>query len=128
MADGTVRAWAQELLERDLEAFVAARRRFLRRPTGKRLHAVRTTSRRLRSLLEDFSTVIATPDLHELRRAIHASGTARDAALLEKIVHDALVHEERAYAQDYLHALRKRKHVFWNKTCTRLQRIHLELV
>jgi CHAD domain-containing protein len=127
MADESVRAWAHELLTRDLEAFDEARRRFLRRPTGKRLHAVRTSSRRVRSLLEDLSSVIGLHDLDDLRRAIRASGTARDAAVLYKIVNAQLPNEERPFADDFLKDLRTRQRDFSKKTCTRLKRVHLRI-
>lgn len=125
MVDPSVRAWAAELLGRDVDAFKRARKRFLKRPTGKRLHAVRTAARRMRSLFEDLSSAIGVTDLHDLRLAIHASGAARDAGVLRRILRCELDRDERAFARDFLKALRKRKRTCTKKTRKRLRRVHM---
>jgi CHAD domain-containing protein len=127
MADESVRAWAQDLLARDVEAFEHARKRFLRRPTAKRLHAVRTSARRLRSLLEDVSDVIGLTDLDDLHSAINASGRARDAAVLYEAVRQNLAEDERSFARAFLRDLRESERSFTKKTCKRLKRVRVEI-
>lgn len=127
MIDPSVRAWAHELLAHDLEVFSEARQRFLRRPTGKRLHAVRTAARRMRSTFDDLSSVVEMVDLTDLRRAIHASGDARDASVLTDILCAELDDDERTFARAFLDDLRKRKHTCTKKTRRRLKHVHVEV-
>lgn len=127
MVDPNVKAWAEELLGRDLTAFKEARKRFLRRPTGKRLHDVRTAARRMRSLFEDLSSTIGVTDLKDLKRAINASGAARDADVLHGVLCCELDADERAFARDFLKDLRKRERRCTRKTHARLQRVHVTI-
>jgi ribosomal protein S21 len=61
--------WLKGTVEKERRALEAARRRFVSKPTEKRLHSVRTAGRRFRSLLEDvaelsscgFSKTASTP-------------------------------------------------------------------
>lgn len=127
MTDPSVRAWAHELLAQDLKVFSEARKRFLRRPTGKRLHAVRTAARRMRSTFEDLSSVVNVVDLTDLRRTIHASGDARDASVLAGITCAELDDDERTFARAFLNDLRKHERTCTKKTRRRLKHVHVEV-
>jgi CHAD domain-containing protein len=109
MADDRVREWAQTLGAAEVRAFTEARRRFLRRPSSKHLHELRTAARRLRSLFDDFHDVLRARRPRRLRRLIAVTGEARDAAVLRKTLRSALDTRERAAARATLRELRARE-------------------
>ena len=127
MADERIREWACGLLTTDLRAFRRARARFLRRPTAERLHEVRVSARRLRSLCEDLRE--ALPPLHDkrLHRLITMTGDARDAAVLRETLRASLEERERTQARPLLRALRKRERTTLKRICRALKHLKLQL-
>ena len=90
MGDERIKEWAQGMLEGDVRAFERARTRFIRRPTAERLHDVRVSARRLRSLCEDLREALPRLRVKRLARVIDMSGDARDAAVLREALRKAL--------------------------------------
>jgi len=109
MADDRVIDWAKTLGEAEIRAFMKARRRFLKRPSAKHLHDVRTAARRLRSLFKDFRDVLRPRRSKRLRRLIEVTSEARDAAVLRKTLRTALDTRERRVARATLSELRARE-------------------
>ena len=109
MADERVIEWAKTLGSAEVRAFMKARRRFLKRPSAKRLHELRTAARRLRSLFKDFRDVLRPQRSKRLRRLIEATGEARDAAALRKTLREALDTRERGEARITIAGLRARE-------------------
>jgi len=116
MPDERITEWALGLVKHDMRAFKRARSRFLRQPSAKRLHDVRTTARRLRCLHDDLDGAIAAFSLKHLRHVIDLTGEARDAAVLRETLRDALDVRERRAARHLLRTLRRRE-------CIALKRI-----
>jgi CHAD domain-containing protein len=123
MSDDRIREWAGALFETDLRAFRRARARFLRRPTGERLHDVRVSARRLRSICEDLEE--ALPRIHGARlgRIIAMTGDARDAAVLRETLRGTLEGREREIARPVLRSLRKRERALLSRICRSLKRL-----
>jgi CHAD domain-containing protein len=90
MPDDRIAEWALGLVKHDVRAFKRARARFLRQPSAKRLHDLRTTARRLRCIHEDLEGALAPFSLGRLRHVIELTGDARDAAVLRETLRDAL--------------------------------------
>jgi CHAD domain-containing protein len=109
MPDDRIAEWAQGLVKADVHAFKRARTRFLRQPSAKRLHDLRTTARRLRCLHEDLREAIPPFSLLRLRRLIDLTGEARDAAVMREALREALDVRERRSARKLLGALRRRE-------------------
>ena len=123
MADERIREWAQGLIVHDERAFERARARFLRRPGAKRLHDLRTSARRLRSLYEDMHEAIPSLPNKRLRRLIALTGQARDAAVLRETLRATLDECEKRAARALLRALRKRERVALNRIAGTLVRL-----
>ncbi|HUN28573.1 MAG TPA: CHAD domain-containing protein [Alphaproteobacteria bacterium] len=109
MPDDRIAEWAQGLVKADAHAFKRARSRFLRQPSAKRLHDLRTTARRLRCIHEDLREAIPPFSLKRLRRLIDLTGDARDAAVMREALRNALDVRERHAARALLRALRRRE-------------------
>ncbi len=106
---------------RELRAFEHARRRFVEAPNEDRLHDVRTTGRRLRSLLEDGAGLAAPPHLlRRVKRASEATDAARDAAVARRLLETVVDESERASARTVLEVLERRR-----RTATRAARRYL---
>ena len=89
----------------------AARREFVREPQEERLHLVRTTGRRLRSLLEDVADLDARSDLLAgVKLAAEVTDGARDSDIAIGLLESSLDAGERetASARDFLDILHER--------------------
>jgi len=109
--DDRIAEWALGLVKHDVRAFKRARARFLRQPSAKRLHDLRTTARRLRCVHEDLEGAVSPFSLKRLRHVIELTGDARDAAILRETLRDALDVRERRAARHLLRALRRRERI-----------------
>lgn len=111
MPDERIAEWALGLVKHDVRAFKQARARFLRQPSAKRLHDLRTTARRLRCIHDDMEGAIVPFSLKRLRNVIELTGDARDAAVLRETLRDALDARERRGARQLLRVLRRRERI-----------------
>ncbi|MFY9708683.1 MAG: CHAD domain-containing protein, partial [Candidatus Cybelea sp.] len=95
---------------RERDALERARRRFIRTPTEKRLHDVRTAGRRFRSLLEDVADLVpARKLLGRVKRAAAATDAARDASIALRLLDAAVDEGERQNASWLFAQLRQRE-------------------
>jgi CHAD domain-containing protein len=102
--------WLKRAIGRERRALERARRRFIAKRTEERLHAVRTTGRRLRSLLEDVAGLQPDPKLlRRVKRAAAATDAARDAAILFRLLDSSATGDERGFASPLLDELRLRE-------------------
>lgn len=124
MSDERIAEWALVLVKHDVRAFKRARARFLRQPSAKRLHDLRTTARRLRCIHEDLEGAIPPFSLKRLRRVIELTGDARDAAVLRETLRDALDVRERRGARHVLRALRRRERIALKCIAVALEGLH----
>ena len=125
MPDDRITEWALGLVKADVHAFKRARARFLRQPSAKRLHELRTSARRLRSLHEDVHEAIPPFLLKRLRVLIDLTGEARDAAVMREALRDALDVRERRAARGLLRALRQRERVALKRIAGTLEHVRL---
>jgi CHAD domain-containing protein len=125
VADDRICDWASTLVRADVRAFRRARKRFLSKPSKKRLHEVRTAARRLRSVCEDVRDVVHFRHYKQLKRLIALMGEARDATVLRKTFCAALDARERQAAEPFLNDLRSREHKGYARVERELQRIDL---
>ncbi len=102
--------WLAKRIRAEQRRLERARLRFVRKPTEEGLHDVRTTGRRLRSLLEDASDLLPSPRLtRRVKRAAAATDAARDATVLTQLLESRLDEGERDIAQPLLDELRRRE-------------------
>jgi CHAD domain-containing protein len=125
--DEKIREWAQGLLDGDVRAFERARTRFIRRPTADRLHDIRVSARRLRSLCEDLREALPRVRTKRLHRLIDMTGDARDAAVLREALRHALAPQERKAARTLLRSLRKRERTILQRIARALERTKLRI-
>jgi CHAD domain-containing protein len=91
--------WLAKRVRQERRALERARRRFVRRPSDERLHDVRTTGRRFRSLLEDISDCMPRAKLLDrVKRAAAATDAARDATVIAQLLESRVDPGERAVA------------------------------
>jgi CHAD domain-containing protein len=94
----------------ELRALERARRRFVEKPTDERLHAVRTTGRRFRSLLEDVECVApARKLLKRVKRAAEITDAARNASVVLALLERSIETAERPAALELFASLEKRQ-------------------
>ena len=115
------------MLHGDVRAFERARTRFMRRPTADRLHDVRVSARRLRSLCEDLREALPPVRLKRLTRVIDMTGDARDAAVLREALREALDQRDRKAASPLLRSLRKRECMMLKRIARALRRTKLRI-
>jgi CHAD domain-containing protein len=127
MQDERIKEWARGLLDGDVRAFERARVRFIRRPTADRLHDVRVSARRLRSLCEDLQEALPRVRTKRLRRVIDMTADARDAAVLRDTLRHALAPLERKAARTLLRSLRKRERTILKRIARALKRTKLRI-
>ncbi len=102
--------WLKKAVGRERYALERARRRFIRKPTERRLHDVRTAGRRFRSLLEDVTDLLPLPKLlRRVRRAADATDAARDATIIRRLLEASVDEHEAALAAPLLDELRRRE-------------------
>jgi hypothetical protein len=112
--------WLTKTIRSEERALERARRRFIAKPTQKRLHDVRTTGRRFRSLLEDVAGLAPSPRLlRRVKRAAAATDAARDAATILQLLQTSL-DGEREIARPLLDELGEQE-----RLAMRLARIQL---
>jgi CHAD domain-containing protein len=113
--------WLSRIIGKERRALERARRRFVRKPTQKRLHDLRTAGRRFRSLLEDVAELAPSVRLLcRVKRAASATDAARDATIIRQLLESSIDNDEIAVAQPLLGELRERE-----KQATRLARKRL---
>jgi CHAD domain-containing protein len=102
--------WLSKAIRTEQRRLERARRRFVHKPTEEGLHDVRTTGRRLRSLLEDAADLLPSPRLlRRVKRAATVTDAARDAAVLLQLLESSVADSEREIARPLLDELRDRE-------------------
>jgi hypothetical protein len=114
--------WLAKTVRGERRALERARRRFIRKPSEKRLHDVRTAGRRFRSLLEDISDLApAKRLLRRIKRAAAATDAARDATIILRLLERSVDANEVDAARALLDELRRQEVL-----ATRFARAHLQ--
>ncbi|HZY97368.1 MAG TPA: hypothetical protein VFE35_09715 [Candidatus Cybelea sp.] len=116
--------WLRKTIQNERRALERARRSFIGKPTEKRLHEVRTTGRRFRSLLEDVADF--EPSLRLLRRvkrAAAATDAARDATIIRRLLEATVDADEVEVAQQVLEQLRTQERLATDLARKRLRRM-----
>ncbi|HTU82252.1 MAG TPA: CHAD domain-containing protein [Candidatus Acidoferrales bacterium] len=104
------RRWIAARIRNERRALERARRKFLRDPGEESLHDVRTTGRRLRSLLEDVRDLVARPRLlRKVKAAARVTDAARDAAILMTLLESSVDPGERDIAGPLFDELARRR-------------------
>ena len=102
--------WLHKTIRDERRALERARRRFVRKPNEERLHDVRTTGRRFRSLLEDVAGLApAKRLLRRTKNAAEATDAARDATIILRLLEESVGPNELAAAQPLLDELRRQE-------------------
>jgi len=115
-------------MRREVRALERARRRFVRAPTEERLHGVRTSGRRFRSLLEDVADLRSERSLlRRVKRAADATDAARDAAMALLLLETSVDEDERDIAAPLFETLRRRRRDATAAARRRLRRARFEL-
>lgn len=100
--------WLTNTIRRERRALERARRRFVRKPNESRLHDVRTTGRRFRSLLEDVASITPSERLRRrVKRAAAATDAARDASIILRLLEGSVDPGETEIARPLLERLRE---------------------
>jgi CHAD domain-containing protein len=116
--------WLKQELEHERRSLERARRGFTQKPTEKRLHEVRTSGRRLRSLLEDTAELAPDPKLlRRVKRTAAATDAARDATIILRLLEAGVADSERCIAAPLLNELRERKTTAMKLARRGLQRV-----
>jgi hypothetical protein len=116
--------WLAKTITGERRALERARQRFLEKPNEKRLHDVRTTGRRFRSLLEDVATLEPSEQLRRrVKRAAAATDAARDATILRRLLESSVDPTEVQFAAPLLDELRKQEKLATQRACQRLRRM-----
>lgn len=116
--------WLEKAIARERRALERARKRFVTKPSEKRLHDVRTTGRRFRSLLEDVAAIAKSERLRKrVKRAAGATDAARDATIILRLLQASVDAEEAAMAQPLLDRLREQERMATREACKSLRRM-----
>lgn len=116
--------WLTKTIGGERRALERARKRFVEKPTEKRLHVVRTTGRRFRSLLEDVAALVPHDDLRRrVKRAAAATDAARDATIIRRLLESGVDAGETQNAAPLLQELRKQEKLATQHACKRLRRM-----
>ena len=116
--------WLAKTIERERRALERARRRFVSKPNEKRLHDVRTTGRRFRSLLEDVASIAESKRLcRRVRRAAAATDAARDATIILRLLETSVNEGETAPAAPLLGRLREQERIATREARKALRRM-----
>src|SRR5579862_5883235 len=122
----SVMKWISKTVRSERKRLARAARRFLEQPTQEHLHDVRTTGRRLRSLLEDVSDLVCEPKLQRrVKRAAAITDAARDAAVIFALLNSSCDENVRANAARLLEELAKKERQATRDACRRLRRLDL---
>jgi CHAD domain-containing protein len=116
--------WVVKAIRSERRALERARRRFVSKPNEERLHEVRTTGRRFRSLLEDIAGFAPSQRLRRgVKRAAGATDAARDAAIILTLLENSVEGPEAHVAQPLLEQLRLQKERATRRACKALRRM-----
>jgi CHAD domain-containing protein len=116
--------WLTKTIAGERRALERARRRFIEKPNEKRLHDVRTTGRRFRSLLEDVAAIEPSEQLRRLvKRAATATDAARDATIILRLLESSVDPTEAELAVPLLEELRKQERLATRRACQKLRRM-----
>lgn len=116
--------WLAKTIRSERRALERARRRFICKPNEKRLHDVRTTGRRFRSLLEDVATLTRSQRLRRrVKRAAAATDAARDATIILRLLESRLDADEATIAEPLLEQLREHEQLATRRACKALRRM-----
>jgi CHAD domain len=117
--------WLTKTIQSERHALERARRRFIRKPDEARLHDVRTTGRRFRSLLEDVAELASSARLRRrVKRAAAATDAARDATIIRRLLEASVAASEAEIARPLLDQLRRHEERATERACKELKRIH----
>jgi|SRR5579863_5195600 len=115
--------WLKGTVAKERRALERARRRFIAKPTEKRLHAVRTAGRRFGSLLEDVAELAPCAKLlRRVKRAAEQTDAARDATIILRLLENSTDPGERHLAEPLLAELSARAKEATRQAHKRLQR------
>jgi CHAD domain-containing protein len=115
--------WLAKTIRNERRALEHARRRFVEKPSEKRLHDVRTTGRRFRSLLEDVADLVpAQKLLSRVKRAAATTDAARDATVIRQLLERSTDAGEAAIARPVLDELRHQEAIATRLARKRLRR------
>ncbi|MBV8724381.1 MAG: CHAD domain-containing protein [Candidatus Eremiobacteraeota bacterium] len=116
--------WLRKQIKEERRTLVRARRRFLHNPSEESLHHVRTSSRRLRSLLEDSGDIVSEPALlRAVKRTAKSTDPARDAAVIRALLERVVAPAERTHAAELLRDLRLQEELAMRRACKKLARV-----
>jgi hypothetical protein len=116
--------WLKKTIHAEQRALERARRRFVGDPSEKRLHGVRTTGRRFRSLLEDVASITESKRLRRrVKRAAAATDVARDAAIILRLLESSVDGVEAELALPLLERLRRQERLATRRACKELRRM-----
>ena len=116
--------WLDKTIRRERRALERARRRFVVKPNEKRLHDVRTTGRRFRSLLEDVAGIARSGRLRRrVKRAAAATDAARDAAMILRLLQTSVDASEAGLAKPLLQHLREQERLATRRARKALRRM-----
>lgn len=120
----TMMKWLRKQIKEERRTLVRARRRFLHNPSEESLHHVRTSSRRLRSLLEDSGDIVSEPALlRAVKRTAKSTDPARDAAVIRALLERVVAPAERTHAAELLRDLRLQEELAMRRACKKLARV-----
>jgi CHAD domain-containing protein len=116
--------WLTKTIRSERRALERARRRFISKPNEKRLHDVRTTGRRFRSLLEDVAQLAPSEQLRRrVKRAAAATDAARDATIIFRLLENSVDAGEVEMARPLLDELREQEKLATRRACNKLRRM-----
>ena len=116
--------WLAKTIRSERRALERARRRFIAKPSEKRLHEVRTTGRRFRSLLEDVAELAPSARLlRRVKRAAAATDAARDATIILRLLQTSVDPSELLVATPLLGELRRREALATRRARKQLRRM-----
>ncbi len=116
--------WLTKTIASERRALERARDRFVEKPSEKRLHDVRTTGRRFRSLLEDVADVARSKRLRRrVKRAATATDAARDATIILRLLESSVDPSEAEFAAPLLEELREQERLATQRACNKLRRM-----
>jgi CHAD domain-containing protein len=116
--------WLEKAIGKERRALERARCRFITKPNEKRLHDVRTTGRRFRSLLEDVAGLVPSERLRRrVKRAAAATDAARDATIILRLLEGSVDAHEAEVARPLLEQLREQEALATRRACAKLRRM-----
>ncbi|MBV8531182.1 MAG: hypothetical protein JO104_07680 [Candidatus Eremiobacteraeota bacterium] len=116
--------WLAKTIRSERRALERARRRFIAKPSEKRLHEVRTTGRRFRSLLEDVAELAPSARLlRRVKRAAAATDAARDATIILRLLQTSVDPSELLVATPLLRELRRHEALATRRARKQLRRM-----